>query len=243
MALTYYAQLDMEMGRSRDALLRLLERASRQAADPYLLTGLVQAARYCGLQDVSIAAHEHVRRLDPQMPTGVFNSFFLKGDYARALASLGDEPNVVRGLTLAAMGRLEEARASFAADEARVSGTAEADFAAICRLVCEARHDEAYARLARLLAQPTFVDPEALFHSAVGLARMGRHEQATATLARAVERGYCALPALHQLAAFDPLRASVGFRTSVERAEEQRRAAIDAFILAGGDRVLGVSAA
>jgi hypothetical protein len=69
--LTYYAQLDMEMGRSRDALVRLLERAVPKPSDPYLLAGLVQAGRYCGLVDVSIAAHEQARRLDPQIPTGV----------------------------------------------------------------------------------------------------------------------------------------------------------------------------
>ena len=46
MALTYYAQLEMDMGRSRDALVRLLERALRRPSDPYLLAGLVQAARY-----------------------------------------------------------------------------------------------------------------------------------------------------------------------------------------------------
>jgi TolB-like protein len=109
MAITYYAQLDMEMGRSREALVRLLERAARQPADPFLLAGLVQAARYCGLQEVSVAAHEHVRRLDPQMPTGIHNTYFLTGEYERALDSLRGEPNLVRGMTLAAMGRIDEA--------------------------------------------------------------------------------------------------------------------------------------
>ena len=242
MALTYYAQLDMEMGRSRDALVRLLERAARQPSDPYLLTGLVQAARYCGLADVSIAAHEHVRRLDPQMPTGVVNTYFLKGDYARALDAIRDEQNIMRGLTLTAMGRIADAIRSFTEHEQRVAGTAEAEFATICRLVCEGSYDEADERLTRIMSSPTFVDPEALFHSACGLARMGRHDRAAAALARTVERGYCALPALHHLSWFDPLRARADFRAAVDRAEEQKRAAIDAFIVAGGERVVGISA-
>jgi hypothetical protein len=121
-----------------------------------------------------------------------------------------------------------------------VKGTAEAEFARISRLICEGRYEESDAKLAAMLGQPTFLDPEALFHSAIGLVRMGRHDRAMATLARAVERGFCALPALHRMAWLDPLRARPDFRSMVERAEDQRRGAMDAFILAGGERVVGV---
>jgi TolB-like protein len=242
MALTYYAQLEMDMGRSRDALVRLLERALRRPSDPYLLAGLVQAARYCGLVEVSIAAHEHARRLDPRIPTGVANTYWLKGDYVRVLDVLGDEPNLMRGLTLAAMGRMEEAIQSYATDEIRAQGTAEAEFATLSRLVCEGRYAEAEPRIVGMLASPTFLDPEALFHSTLGLVRMGSHDRATALLARAVERGFTGLPALHHLAWFDPLRSRPEFRTTVARAEEQKRAAMDAFIVAGGERVVGVTA-
>ena len=161
MALTYYAQLEMDMGRSRDALVRLLERALRRPSDPYLLAGLVQAARYCGLVEVSIAAHEQARRLDPQIPTAVANSYWLKGDYVRVLDVLGAEPNLLRGMALAAMGRIDEAIASYADDEVRAQGTAEGEFAALSRLICEERFEEAEPRILGLLASPTFLDPEA----------------------------------------------------------------------------------
>jgi len=202
----------------------------------------VHTARYCGLVEVSIAAHDHVRRLDPQMPTGIVNTHWIKGDYARALEALGGEAHVMRGITLAAMGRVPEAIASFTRDEERVKGTAQAEFAAIGRLVCEERYDEVEPRLMRLLATPNFADPEGFFHTSLSLVRIGRHEQGMATLARTVDRGFCALPALNDLAWLDPLRTRDDFRAVVRRAEEQRRAAIDAFIVAGGEHVVGVAA-
>src|SRR5262249_23222069 len=49
-----FAQLEVDLGRARDAMVRLTERA--RAADPDLLAGLVTACRYCGLLDASLAA-------------------------------------------------------------------------------------------------------------------------------------------------------------------------------------------
>ena len=93
-----------------------------------------------------------------------------------------------------------------------------------------------------MLGSPTFTDPEALFHSAVNLARIGRHDRATEVFARTVDRGYAGLPALDRLRRLDPLRTRADFRAVAERADEQRRAAEDAFVLSGGERVLGVAA-
>ena len=46
---------------------------------------MVQACRYCGLLDESIRAHHRARRLDPRIVTSVAHTFFLLGDYQRAL--------------------------------------------------------------------------------------------------------------------------------------------------------------
>ena len=50
-----FAQLEVDLGRARDAMARLVERA--HSADPELLAGLVTTCRYCGLLDASVAAH------------------------------------------------------------------------------------------------------------------------------------------------------------------------------------------
>lgn len=58
-----YTALETDLGRSLDALERLLKRAHIRRNDPNLLTGLVQACRYCDLLEASVAAHDRARQL------------------------------------------------------------------------------------------------------------------------------------------------------------------------------------
>jgi eukaryotic-like serine/threonine-protein kinase len=242
MALNYYAHHQMELGRSRDALVRLLERGDQLRSDPHLFAGLVQACRYCGLPDASIAAHAHVRRLDRVMPTSISHTFWLKGDYARALEAVESSPApALKGFILTSLGREEEAILSCKADEAQGSSVA-ADFCRAVRYAIEGRRDEARVIAQRYLPLGTFIDPEGLFHFAQILARIGDHDAAMEILNRSCEGGYCGLPALELDCWFDPLRARPDFRRLLARAEVQRRAALDAFIVAGGERLLGVTA-
>src|SRR4030095_1290600 len=67
----YYANLEADMGRARDAIVRLIGEAHRHGNDPELFGGLVHACRYAGLFEASIAAHHEARRLDPAIRTGV----------------------------------------------------------------------------------------------------------------------------------------------------------------------------
>ena len=50
------AQIDIDRGRARDAMVRLLGQASRRSTDPELFAGLVYACRYCGLLGASLRA-------------------------------------------------------------------------------------------------------------------------------------------------------------------------------------------
>ena len=240
MALNYYAHHQMELGRSRDALVRLLERGAQLRSDPHLFVGLVQACRYCGLPDASIAAHAHVRRLDRLMPTSIAHTFWLKGDYLRALEAVSTSPAPsLSAIILASLGREEEAIAAAQADEAEGSSVA-ADFCRAVRFSIQGRNDEARAIAQGYLASPRFIDPEGLYHMGQILSRIGDHDAAVETLSRSVE-GYCGLPALALDSWLDPLRARPDFRRLLARAETQRRAAIDAFMVAGGERLLGVA--
>src|SRR4030095_9146315 len=60
-----YAQLESDIGRSKDGLVRLLTAARTNDRDPELWAGLVHACRYCGLLQASIAAPDRARRLRP----------------------------------------------------------------------------------------------------------------------------------------------------------------------------------
>jgi TolB-like protein/tetratricopeptide (TPR) repeat protein len=241
MALNYYAHHEMELGRSQDALVRLLARAARARSDAPLFAGLVQACRYCGLMESSVAAHEHVRRLDRVMPTSVAHTYWLKGDFPRALelAAQSHAPAMV-GFLLASMGRDREAVAALQEDEAR--GTpVERDFCRAVRVVIEGDNAEGCAIIQRYLASPTFIDPEGLFHGGQILARGGDHDLAMHALERAAASGYSGLPLLVVDPWVDALRGRSDFRALLDNAEERRRQAAAAFVDAGGERLLGVS--
>jgi DNA-binding winged helix-turn-helix (wHTH) protein/Tfp pilus assembly protein PilF len=81
-----YAQLEMETGRSLEALVRLLGRARERRADPQIFVALVQSCRYVGLLRASRAAHERAKRLDPAAKTSIAYTSFMAGDYAQAVA-------------------------------------------------------------------------------------------------------------------------------------------------------------
>jgi tetratricopeptide (TPR) repeat protein len=242
MAVLYGAQLDLELGRSREALVRLLERAHRHPSDPYLLAGLVQACRYCGLVEASVAAHEHVRRLDRVMPTGVVHTFWLKGDFERALEHSRSFGEGFDGLVLAMMGREEEAIASLERDEARFSGSLEADFCRLMRFALQQNAEEARLLATHFTSSLTFVDPEGIFHGARVYARIGDVDDAIRLLERVSDNGFCGLPAMTRDPWLDTLRGRGDFRAILDRADASLRAAAAAFRSAGGERVLGVPA-
>jgi len=242
MALNYYAHHEIELGRPREALVRLLERSGRLRSDPHLFAGLVQACRYCGLIEASIAAHAYVRRLDRTMTTSVSQTFWLKGDYDRALETVatGSAPGLA-AIIMTSQGRDEAALVEISADEGTASSVA-VDFLHALRFTIQGRCEEARAIARRYLDSPIFIDSEGQFHMARILSRAGDQETAIEALTRSSAAGYCGLPSLMQDVWFDPLRARPDFRRLIERAEVQRRAGLDAFIVAGGERLLGISA-
>jgi DNA-binding winged helix-turn-helix (wHTH) protein/tetratricopeptide (TPR) repeat protein len=91
LAHSLYAQLEVDTGRSEQAMLRLIARARRHPHAPDLFSGLVHALRFCGLLDLSIAAHRRARTLDPTVPTSIHHTWWMKGEYEKALSeTFGD---------------------------------------------------------------------------------------------------------------------------------------------------------
>ena len=213
MATLYSAQLDLELGRSREALVKLLGQAQRHPSDPHLLAGLVQACRYCGLVDASIAAHEHVRRLDRSMPTAVVHTYWLKGDFERALELGRGSTEGFDGLMLSMMGREDEAIASLERDETRFQGRREADFCRLIRFTLQQNVEEARAVVVSLTTAKTFVDPEGFFYIARACARIGDLDESLRHLGRVADGGFCGLPALTRDPWLDGLRGRPEFRS------------------------------
>ena len=114
-----YAHREAEMGRARDAMVRLLGLARSTRNDPEIFAGLVHACRYCGLLEASEAAHREARRLDPHISTSVVYTWWAPGDMARVLAETSDAgDSELRTMALEALGRQDEARKSLQATPA-----------------------------------------------------------------------------------------------------------------------------
>jgi len=237
-----YAQIEVESGRPREAMARLLGRVRTAGADPELFAGLVHACRYCGLLDASEAAYERARRLDPAVVTSVAHTFMQKRDWPRAMATDLTEPPFARALALKHLGRAEEGAALL---QAGLSPSLPAQFSDIITgmvAFCEGRHDVVASRIHGLVGAG-FSDPEALYHWACALAQAGDHDGALELLERCVAAGCAPLAPLMSEPLLDPLRSASDFRHIVQRARELHDAALESFRLEDGPRLLGLPAA
>ncbi len=106
-----YAHREAEIGRSRDALVRLLGLARTTRNDPETFAGLVHACRYSGLLEASEAAHHEARRLDPHISTSVVYTWWARGDMERVIAETSDAGDFeLRTMAFLALGQEDEAR-------------------------------------------------------------------------------------------------------------------------------------
>jgi serine/threonine protein kinase/tetratricopeptide (TPR) repeat protein len=236
-----YAHLEVDLGRARDAMVRLVERARQRSGDPELFAGLVHACRYCGLLDASVAAYEQAIRLDPKIPTSAAHTFFMLGDYERVLTTDIEGTPYISNVALGMLGREAEALANLEAVAARVQ-TRLHDFLAGALALYEG-HPAESANAMRRIATSDFKDPEGFFYAARHLAYLGHSDDALAALARATAGGFHCYPALARDPWLDPVRALPRFAQTLREVEARHREARAAFVAAGGDKVLGLPSA
>jgi tetratricopeptide (TPR) repeat protein len=231
---------EVDTGRARDAMSRLLDRLRQRSSDPELYAGLVHACRYCGLLEASIAADAHARRLDPGMQTSVAHTFFVKGDYERAMARDTDNPAYLTLLSLVATGRRSEALSScIGIDLNTVRNRRLATFTVALRAMLEGNVEQGRTAV-RHLQGPGFTDPEGWFYWAHLLAGLGDAQGALSMVTRAAEGGWSCADALDGAPGLETVRNQPGYRDVVERARATAAAAAEAFESADGPRLLGI---
>ncbi len=234
-----YAQVEVEAGRAREAMARLLERVRGAGTEPELFAGLVHACRYCGLLDASVAAFERARRLDPGVVTSVPQTFLQQGDYERAIATDVGDPPVAKAMALVVLGHRDEGVPLLRAALARgLPATLHAVLATMLAFL-EGDHDEVIRNVHRTV-DSGFGDPEAFFHWAGALALAGDHDGALGLLERSINAGYYPVSSIASDARLDPLRGAADFRSLVRRADELHREALETFRAADGPRLLGL---
>jgi TolB-like protein/tetratricopeptide (TPR) repeat protein len=234
-----YAQVEVEAGRAREAMVRLLERVRTTPSEPELFAALVHACRYCGLLDASEAAYERARRLDPHVVTSVAQTFLQKGDIERAIAADLSEPPIARIMALVRSNRRQEGIELLRASVARgLPSALRGLFDGMIAFV-EGDTSQLIGNIHRML-DSGFGDPEAFYHWAGALAQAGDDDGALGLLERCLDAGYCPASTLVTDPHFDPLRGSADFRFLARRAEELHREALERFRAADGPRLLGL---
>jgi eukaryotic-like serine/threonine-protein kinase len=242
----YYANLEADVGKCQDALVRLLGEARQHGNDPELFAGLVHACRYCGLLDQSIAAHAEARRLDPNVPTSVEQTLLMAGNIDRLMEmaphrEVAGADDGIRVIGLGLAGRRTESKRMLG--EMRQSSRIPLfdKWIEYLESWLDRRVDDMDARRADRVRGKMKIeeDPEAIFQEAWFLCDVGEYEIGLQFLGRAIDRGYFAAPTLEKWPQFDGLRDDPRFKEILGRAQAGRARALTAFRDAGGDRLLG----
>jgi len=229
-----YAQLEADLGRAHDAMVRLVSRA--RTADPELMAGLVTACRYCGLLDASVAAHQRARALDRKIPTSVMHTWFMQGDWERLAALPVAEFPYIVALALVEFGRGDEALVPLREVEARMP-TRRRHVAVAARALIEGRTAESVSQMKAMLS-PDFRDPEGRFYVARHVARYGDADEALAQLEGVVADGFSCYPVFERDPWLDALRPKPGFTELLERCASRHAASRRAFEELNGRGVL-----
>ena len=240
LAHSLYAQFEVESGRPKDAMLRLLGRI--QAAGPQLdlYVGLVHACRYCGLLEASVAADENARRLDPRVKTSVNFTLLALGQYERSIAvDAPDDPLGTRNYALATLGRTEEVLEFCRRMEPKVHGAARG-LVQIQRASVEGDRDALLEAMSGLVIAG-MRDPEGVYVCVRSLAHLGLHDEALRHFERVVDGGYFCVPNFLQDPWLAGLREHRGFAAVIGRAECLYDEARRAFESASGPALLGVT--
>jgi eukaryotic-like serine/threonine-protein kinase len=231
-----YALVEIDRGQARNAMVRLLARARSGSVQPELYAALVQATRFCGLLEASVAAHERARQLDSTIATGGYQALWQLGEEDRALRE-GIRPVLVQAIVAGMRGDRERALEILRDAETPKLTNLIHHLILGLRAVFERRPDVAFEHASWVFDANT--DPESLYVAARFIAAFG-DTRALSALARALDRGFVIYRVLHRDDPWlDPLRETCEFQDLVARAREVYRGCLQAYVDAGGERVLG----
>jgi serine/threonine protein kinase/tetratricopeptide (TPR) repeat protein len=220
------AIVDLDMGRTEEALERLLGVVERNPNDPAGYAGLVTALRYAGLLEESRVAHERARRLDPEVRTSIGLTLEALGEWESALEEFTREQHYDRPVLLLMMGRTEEAARDFDGWAEREKGNLLGDWAKLVRALM--KRDQAVAEpLMDLFVD--FPDPEGQYHTGGLAAWLTGDPRMVETVVRGITGGYFCIPGITRDPRVDSLRRDPEFVKALEVARARHEAALARF--------------
>jgi tetratricopeptide (TPR) repeat protein len=207
----FYTLVQVDTGHADEAMERLLARLKKHPDEPESYTGLVQVYRFRGLLNESIDAHKRAVELDPAVVTSVPHTFFLAGDYARAIETYGGRAGYyLDAAAWAALGEKDRACALLRERLGRMS-LSKLMTALMKSLlaVLEERNVEAVMLMA---GADTVREPEILIYFARHFAYMGLADGAMEAVKQARDAGFvCAAQTLRIDPWFAALREHAEF--------------------------------
>lgn len=234
-----YTHVQMDQGRSLDAMRRLLDRAQNRRSDAEIFAGLGHVCRYCGLLRPALVAHQEARRLDPLIPTSVMHTYFMLGDYQQALENSGGDYGYGTAVVLAMTGRVEEAVSMLREREPAKPWRLGRLYLTSLRALLEGNREESVAVSVELMSA-TFRDPEGMYYLGRQLSYLGEQARALDVLSRAIDSGFfCHQGMLHD-PWLDSLRGRNEFTALLNKALQLHHEALTAFQVGGGASLLGI---
>jgi serine/threonine protein kinase len=234
-----YTHVQVDQGRSLDALKRLLDRAHARRSDAELFAGLGHVCRYCGLLRPALVAHQEARRLDPLISTSVMHTYFMLGDYDRALENSGGDFGYGMAVALAMLGRVEEAVSLLRQRELAKPWRLGRLYLTSLRALLEGKREESLAASEELM-NATFRDPEGMYYLARQLGYLREEAPALDMLSRTIDNGFFCHAAMLRDPWLDSLRARTEFASLMSKAHQLQREASAAFVAGGGPSLLGI---
>jgi hypothetical protein len=181
----------------------------------------VQALRFCGLLDESVAAHERAIALDPAVVTSVTHTHFLRGDYRMALDTYTGTRYYLDAAAWAALGETTRAvaqlrdRVAATEQQSPLNGLVRSLLA-----ILEGRRQDAVAIMEPLAITS---EPEAQLYLARHWALVGAASETIDLLEQARRGGMTSSTTLERDRAFDAVRCDAAFvRERREAAEIER---------------------
>jgi serine/threonine protein kinase len=234
-----YTHVQVDQGLTLDALRRLLGRAQQRRSDAEIFAGLGHICRYCGLLRPALVAHQEARRLDPLIPTSVMHTYFMLGDYDRALEFSGGDYGYGTAMVLGMTGRAEEAVSLLLQREQDRPWRLGKLYLTSLRTLLEGKREESLA-VSEELMQATFRDPEGMYYLGRQLAFLRAEEPALELLSHAVDSGFFCQQAFLRDPWLDSLRGRTEFTALLNKAHQLHREALTVFHAGGGASLLGI---
>ena len=237
----FYTQLQIDLGHSSAAAVRLVGRILERGDEPESYAGLVQALRSCGLLSQSIEAHHRAVALDPAIATSVTHTHFLLCDYPATLDSYSGTRYYLDAAAWAALGDIPRAiellreRLSTRDLSTLMAGLMHSMVAALT-----GHRDDALTAMKELTVAR---EPEVIFYLARHFAMLDAGPECVAMLRRARAEGLTSSYTMAHDEAFKRVRRQTAFCEELAEARRAEAAASRTLERAGLERLFraGVS--